>query len=129
MRPNIPMEKLPSWITYNHIVWMQEKHRCVKGKRRFWEVPIKPGNFKCTGECLFHHNTKHACGHIMLDFTMRHNYSTQFARLDFTTLAKSYIAEANTLLAQPCLHQLFACVKLETQGPLRSRAEATLHLE
>lgn len=85
----------------------------------------KPGNFKSIGECLFHHNTKHERGHVMLDFTMRHNYSAQFARLDFTMLAKSYIAEASTLLAQPSLHPVFAFVELQTQGPLQSWTEAT----
>ena len=123
------MEKFPSWITYNHIVWMQKKYRCVKGKKRFWELHTKPGNFKYIGDCPFHQNTKHECGHIMLDFTMRHNYSTQFARLDFTMLAKSYIAEANILLAQPCLQQFFACVKLQTQRLLQRWTEATLHFE
>lgn len=123
------MEKFPSWITYNHIVWVQEKYRCVKGKKRFWEPHTKPGNFKYIGECLFHHNTKDECGHIVLDFTMRHNYSTQFARLDFTMLAKSYIAEANALLAELCLHQLFACTKVQAQGPLPRWTEATLHFK
>lgn len=36
---------------------MQQKYRCVKGKKRFWELHTKPGNFKYTGECLFHPNT------------------------------------------------------------------------
>jgi len=66
---------------------------------------------------------------MMLDFTMKHNYSTGFARLDFTMLAKSCAAEANTLLTQPCLHQLFACMKLKTQGLLQRWTEATLHFE